>query len=414
MLAQISLCMLIFHDQSHAPTVREGIGRRRGCRSGIGGAENRDRDRIIDEMRWGNGYFLKMQEPDGYLMSYCGGDDGNTFTDNVTGTRDDRRIHVEPADLPEQFHFIAAQAALARQLKEADPAYSKRCLEAALRCLRFCTKRRSPRAAASVSAAVIACLEMDRAESSGPLRDLAVDYARQLIALQVTPEQSAEVHGFFLAKPDGPEPYRDIMHGNLPLLALCAVCERLQQHGDEPVWRRAMQSHCEHLLQMAHRSAFGVVPFGLYAGGDPGGGRRVGRYWYRWFMKTYGETSAAEWWVGINAHLASTGVGLCRAARLLGEPRLTHLAQRQLDWILGVNPFAASTVTGIGSNQPRLFVTSEFKPPTPLIDGGVMNGIGGTPADTPDLRNGSYHTCEYWTPMVAYTMLLMAELQSLP
>ena len=36
-----------------------------------------DRQRVIEEMRWGNGYFLKMQEPEGFLMNYCGGDDGN-------------------------------------------------------------------------------------------------------------------------------------------------------------------------------------------------------------------------------------------------------------------------------------------------------------------------------------------------
>ena len=41
-----------------------------------------------------------------------------------------------------------------------------------------------------------------------------------------------------------------------------------------------------------------------------------------------------------------------------------------------------------------------------------MNGLGGTEDDHPALFSGSYHTCEYWTPMVAYTMTLMAELMS--
>ena len=128
-------------------------------------------------------------------------------------------------------------------------------------------------------------------------------------------------------------------------------------------------------------------------------------------MRPGGETAAADWWVGINANLGSSGVGLCRAARILSDDSLRHLAQRQLDWILGANPFDASTVTGVGRNQPPLFVTGAFNPPTPSIDGGVMNGIGGNLVDEPDLLPGSYHTCEYWTPMVAYTMSLMAELQ---
>ncbi len=50
---------------------------------------------LVDELRWGNSYFLKMQEPAGYIMNYVGGDyfvhaDNNRWTDNVIGRRDDR------------------------------------------------------------------------------------------------------------------------------------------------------------------------------------------------------------------------------------------------------------------------------------------------------------------------------------
>ncbi len=72
----------------------------------------------------------------------------------------------------------------------------------------------------------------------------------------------------------------------------------------------------------------------------------------------------------------------------------------------------ANTMTGVGRNQPNQFVTGEFKPVTPLIDGAMMNGIGGTPDDTPDLKPGSWQTCEYWTPMVCHTMWLISELSA--
>jgi len=122
---------------------------------------------------------------------------------------------------------------------------------------------------------------------------------------------------------------------------------------------------------------------------------------------------AEGWWVGINANLASAGVGLVKAAKNLQDFRLLGLAQRQLDWILGVNPHNASTVEGIGHNHPQQFVNgNEFRPATPRLPGAVMNGIGGTVEDQPDLYDGSYHTAEYWTPMVAYTVWLMAELSN--
>jgi hypothetical protein len=162
---------------------------------------------------------------------------------------------------------------------------------------------------------------------------------------------------------------------------------------------------------MSARSGLGIVPFGLYAAADPGGNRKVGNYWYRWFMEISGSSAIEQFWVGINANLASSGVGLSRASALLNNMSYASLAQRQLDWILGCNIFNASTVMGSGYNQPTLYRTSAFKPNTPLINGAVMNGVGGTQLDQPDILNGSYHTCEYWTPMVAYTTWLMAQLQ---
>ncbi len=39
-----------------------------------------------------------------------------------------------------------------------------------------------------------------------------------------------------------------------------------------------------------------------------------------------------------------------------------------------------------------------------------MNGIGGTSNDMPNQKPGEWETCEYWTPMVCYTMWLMSEL----
>lgn len=86
------------------------------------------------------------------------------------------------------------------------------------------------------------------------------------------------------------------------------------------------------------------------------------------------------------------------------------LAQRQLDWITGINPFNSSTVAGIGYNHPKHFPGSTFYPTTPVIPGAVLNGLGGTTADQPEIGNGSWQISEYWTPMVAFTIWLMAEL----
>ncbi|HLF33084.1 MAG TPA: glycoside hydrolase family 9 protein, partial [Cyclobacteriaceae bacterium] len=56
-----------------------------------------NRTQIEEELKWGNRYFLAMQNDAGYVMNFCGGDDGMFLTDNIPGTADDRPIHTEPA-----------------------------------------------------------------------------------------------------------------------------------------------------------------------------------------------------------------------------------------------------------------------------------------------------------------------------
>lgn len=371
------------------------------------GPQRVDRERMIDEMRWGNRYFLAMQDAAGFVMNYCGGDDGNRFTDNKR-SKDDRRIHTEPAEMTAQFNFVMAQSAMARLTRDSDLEYSKTCENAAGKALSWCSDRGLAHKAATLGAAVIACAEMHRAVGGVRPRELAVQFLKALLALQIKDDPGAR--GAFLARAGQSDPSREIMDGNLPLLALCEAIARFQDGSDVDQWRTALSLHVDHLLAMSTRSAFGTIPFGLYAAADPGGGRRIGKYFYRWFMKTAGEYRDDDWWVGINAHLASHGVGLLKTAKLLNRPDLAGLAQRQLDWILGANPFNASTVTGVGRNQPALFKSGEFKPTTPLIPGGVMNGLGGMSSDDVCINSGSWNTCEYWTPMVAYTMWLMSEL----
>jgi hypothetical protein len=370
---------------------------------------------IIDELRWGNRYFRKMQEPAGYVMDYCGGDDGNYFTDNIIGTSDDRKIHTEPTSTTAQFDFILAQAGLARQVASSDAQYAQGCLAAANACLNWVTANSPPTTSTSLGAAIIALLELNRATPNVSYRALASQYAKQLMGLQLLPgpHGSLPISGFFLMQANNTQPEREIQDGNQPLLALCSLLEQMPNHADAAYWRTTLTTHTEYLLAMAGLSAFGIVPFGLYAGANPGGGRRIGGYFYRYFMKFQGEyANDPTWWVGINAHLASNGIGLSRAGKLLQNLKLTNLAQRHLDWILGTNPFNASTVVGSGKNQPQLYHPGAFTPATPLMNGGVMNGIGGDANDQPLLTPGSWQNCEYWTPMTAYTTWLMAQLQS--
>ncbi len=119
-----------------------------------------NRVKILEELMWGNQYFLKMQEPQGYIMNYVGGDvqkhsDSNRWTNNdiekeggelkfvkpntgtstsdmlIFGSQDDRVIRTDPVGITGQYNFITSEAIMARITKTGNPDYSQKCLAAA-------------------------------------------------------------------------------------------------------------------------------------------------------------------------------------------------------------------------------------------------------------------------------------------
>lgn len=388
-----------------------------------------DKDKMLDELRWGNEYFFKMQEPDGYVMNHIGGDN-NRWTDNtigpdggelattkpnagksmgsmrIFGMNDDRVIRTEPVNMLSQYNFITSEAMMTRITKSSDPAYSKKCLDAAIKCFNWCIKSKSQLNISELGTSILAGIEMYKTTKQTTYKDFAIAKASELMKLQATtPEQG--VSGYFYASLADKEPYKHIWWGCFELFSMCDLVTLFPNHQDAPAWKKSISAYSkDYLVYMSKKNSFGIVPYGLFTKQDPGGNRKVGDYWYRYFMQP-----ELRWWVGINANLAASGIGLMKAATVLNDPFLKAVAQKQLDWIIGVNPFNSSTIISVGYNQPPLFINgNEFKPATPLLPGAVMNGLGGTGQDEPSIGRGNYNVSEYWTPMVAYTLWLMAEI----
>ncbi|HUX94919.1 MAG TPA: glycoside hydrolase family 9 protein [Bacteroidales bacterium] len=395
-----------------------------------------NRNKILEELLWGNQYFLKMQEPQGYIMSYVGGDvkkhsDSNRWTDNeigpeggelkfvkptagrstadmlIFGSNDDRVIHTDPLDLVGQYNFVTAEAIMARITKSTDNVYSEKCLAAAKKCFDWCLTKTYNSKTGIIGASIQAALEMYKTSGNQKYKTFAVSQAGILKKLQVTGNDN-EISGFFRVSTDNNEPYKNIWEGCLEIISLCDMVKMFPDHNDAASWKEIISNYANHYLGViSSRNNFGIVPFGLFSEKDPGGNRRAGQYWYRYFMQP-----ELSWWVGINSNLASAGVGLLKASQILNDPKMKYMAQRQLDWIVGINPFNSSTVVGTGYNHPKHFPGSTFLPNTPVIPGAVLNGLGGSSVDQPEIGNGSWQISEYWTPMVAYTIWLMAELTS--
>jgi hypothetical protein len=368
--------------------------------------KNPQRERIIEELLWGNDYFLKMQEPQGYLMANIGGNE-NRWSDSEIGTKDDRIIRTNPVNMLSQFNFITSEAILARIIKTKDGKYSKKCLDAAAKCFDWCIKSNKETSPAVLGASIQAGIEMYKTTKQNIYRDFAVLKAAELKKLQAI-NQEGGVGGFFYTSTSSQEPYKHIWWGCFEFISLCDLIEIFPDHKDVPIWKEMITDYANGYLSfMSHKNSFGIIPYGLFTKQDPGGDRKVGNYWYRYFMQP-----ELSWWVGINSNIASSGIGLMKAGRILNDPKLEAIAQKQLDWILGVNPFNSSTMITVGYNNPVRFINGgEFRPPVPLLPGAVMNGLGGDHNDQPNLiTKNNWQQSEYWTPMVAFTSWLMAEI----
>lgn len=423
-----------WHDASD---LRKWVGATIYGMIGLGKAyelTDQNKDHILDELKWGNHYFLNMQEPRGYVMNYVGGDvqkhsDSNRWTDNETGpdggelhmtkpnagesmndmlifdTNDDRVIRTDPLDIGGQYTFITAEAIMSRITAKSDREYSKRCLLAAENCFEWCLNAEKKQSPGIIGPALQSALELYKTTLDDKYRYFAIEQANQLIKLQAGLDKN-NFGGFFFESPDQKEPHKNISRGCWEFISLCDLVKLFPTHNNVPVWKGIIADYAYHYLSyFTGKNNFGIVPFGLYTDSDPGGNRKAGDYWYRYFMQP-----ELDWWVGINANLASAGVGLYKAGVVLKDDKLKSLAQRQLDWIIGVNPFNSSTLIGVGYNHPRHFPGSSFLPNVPELPGAVLNGLGGTHDDQPQIGNGNWQISEYWTPMVAYTLWLMAEM----
>ncbi len=133
------------------------------------------------------------------------------------------------------------------------------------------------------------------------------------------------------------------------------------------------------------------------------------------------DAETAPWWQGEDARLAS----LASAARLAvpyyaDDPafagRLDVYAQDQINWILGLNPFDACLLAGVGRNNPeyRFFDSYEYT----NAPGGIVNGVTagftdpqGIDFNLPHTATGADHDWrwgEQWLPHATWYLLATA------
>lgn len=100
------------------------------------------------------------------------------------------------------------------------------------------------------------------------------------------------------------------------------------------------------------------------------------------------DTRAAPWWQGENARIASLATAARRALPLFTDDsvfskKLRTYATDQLNWILGLNPFDASMLQGVGHNNPEYLFSAVGNTPSGQAASSTASPRLTTPETTP-------------------------------
>lgn len=354
--------------------------------------------RVTEEAQWGLDWILKTQFGDGFRNT---GSAISRKTNGIIGDNDD--VTATAKNTPStNFAAAASEAIAARILKECDPRTAAYALRAAEEDWRFAVEGLSaPVDKASrvpwrgnfdsgnveheaASAGVLASVDLWRATGDRKFADKAVELARVIMDSQerTRPDWDVPLLGFFYTGPakDRVLHYCHKGQEHAPVVALTRLCEALPDHPDWMKWYSAVVLHAQYQKTVAkYTEPYGVMPSSIYRDDEyltvPESRRESfrkqvlqgiplgkGRY-LRMFPV----------WLDYRGHfgtILAQAQALVEAARLRGDLDASRLAEKQLEWVIGRNPFSQSTMWGEGYDFPPL-----YSPSSGDIVGGLPVGI---------------------------------------
>ncbi len=368
---------------------------------------------IADELLWGRKYYLKIQEPAGYIMNNVGGAySEDRFTDNIVGNEDDRILVTKPAKITRQAMFIIAQCNLVLSDVSEDKDVD---LLAAERSYNWVLEKNAITGVDDIGAMQTASLKLFEVTGKTKYMDEASGFLKRLLKFQVT--EGEPIYGFFKDVDSSKslsnefilksEYFTDLSTPNFPVWSIVESIRLIKDEKLNQQAREAFDNYISgYISYFDEISTYGIIPMAVF-NNNPGGNRKVGNYFYRWcFPNSEDQTH----WNGINTHILYGGVALVRGGRLTGNEKAIKLGQQQLDFVLGSNPFSASTVIGVGHNQPNIFKGHSHVPYTPIIPGSIISGVASSNNDMPVICPGWWQTSEYWMTAIGGSIMLLNEL----
>jgi hypothetical protein len=352
--------------------------------------------RVLEEARWGLDWVLKTSFGDGFRDV---GSINSRRTDGVMGTDDDITVTARNSPMT-NFEAAAVEAIAYRILKDVDPRLAVYALQMARADWRFALQGlpgivKSPNLFRGnfdsdnvedelPAMAIQTAIDLWKATGDRQYEDKAVEMARFITDAQqrMRPDWNIPLTGFFYTstRRDRLLHYCHRGRDQAPMLALTALCRAFPDHDDWIKWYTAATLYSEYLKTIAaYTGPYAVLPASVYADTEYLHVPETRMESYRKQVLNGIPLGQGHYlrlfpvWMDYRGHFGTIlpqAQALAAAGLLRNDQASVDLAGHQLEWILGKNPFAESTMYGEGQDFVPL-----YSPSSGDMVGGLPVGI---------------------------------------
>jgi hypothetical protein len=361
-------------------------------------------------------WVLKTSFGDGFRNQ---GAISSRWTDGILGTSDDLVSTARNSPLG-NFTAAAAEAIAARVLKESDSRLAAYALKMAQADWQFaCNGMSDTNVAASKelwrgtfdsdsvehetpSVGVLASIDLWQSTGDQHYADKAVDLAKLILACQERkrPDWETPLLGFFYTGTNKSRVVHYCHRGRdqAPILALTRLCKAFPNHSDWMKWYSAVALYSEYLKAIAkYTEPYAMLPASIYQADEYLSVPESRRESFRKQVLNGIPLGDGRYlrlfpvWLDYRGHFGTVlpqAQALAAAAHLRGDSESATLAQHQVEWIVGRNPFSQSTMYGEGYDFPPLYA------PFP------GNLVGARPVG---IQTRAEHDVPYWPIQATWT-----------
>jgi hypothetical protein len=381
--------------------------------------------RLREEGTWGLDWLLKTSFGDGYRPDFSV---MGLWTDGILGNNDDIVSHAANSAY-NNFLAASAEAIGSRALAPYDPGRAEQSRKMAESDWRFAVAslQQTPdqgREVVMASAGVLASVELWKLTGDSQYRDQALALAPILVDSQQKSFMpwKQPLTGFFYTNPKKEQILHFFHRGHeqAPIVALAGLCEEFRDNAHWMDWYSTIVLHSEYLKAIAsYAEPYRYFPASIYREGEADQAPENQRESFRTQVRNGTPLGGGYYlrhfpvWFDFRGNygvVLSQTLALATAALLRNDRPAAGLAEEQLQWVVGRNPFVQSTMYGEG----RLFC-SLYSAMSGQIAGALPVGVETRgDRDVPYWPSSNFPNWkEVWVHPVSRWMAIVNDLESL-